>query len=79
MKIFAAVVILFGVVTAWKYFLARNALMAILAYMKLRKFPEPSDAEMKILCAEAWREMFRRKKDREERGRRRENIGKDDL
>ncbi len=33
--------------------------MALMAYMRIHRIQEPSEAEIKILLAQAWRQLFR--------------------
>lgn len=33
--------------------------MALMAYMRIHRMQEPSDAEINILLAQAWRHLFR--------------------
>lgn len=50
--------IIINIILVIKYFISKNSVMTILAYIEIHKLPKPTDAELKILCAEAWQHMF---------------------
>ncbi len=62
MDVMLAISAAINVMLLVKYLAAKNSVMAIMAYIKIHRLPMPSEAEMKVLCAEAWRQMFSRER-----------------